>query len=294
MAVSLQCERCQKTFEAPPAYARRARFCSVKCRTRIIPCAHCGKDFKPRRKKTHIFCSYSCSAQHRGEAAKTRTCGHCGVKYAPSNGGKNFCSSGCYHAFCQVQADEKARAQTARVCAQCGVVLTVPGAKTCSRTCQAARAKASGIFLVRERRTCGVCGKEFECRPSEKVKYCSKVCSRTAIRRRCDLRTDRHRAWKRRYGLDPKEAYALIDQSRGCCEICKKTLTLPKGSRILTGIKHAPSYTAVIDHDHNTGNIRGVLCRHCNSGLGFFCDSVERMQRAIEYIKRSSVTEASA
>jgi len=39
-----------------------------------------------------------------------------------------------------------------------------------------------------------------------------------------------------------------------------------------------------VDHDHRTGDIRGKLCRRCNSGLGFFRDSPERLRRAIEYL----------
>lgn len=43
---------------------------------------------------------------------------------------------------------------------------------------------------------------------------------------------------------------------------------------------------ADLDHDHNTGGVRGILCRACNVGLGNFRDSPERLQRAIEYLQR--------
>lgn len=59
------------------------------------------------------------------------------------------------------------------------------------------------------------------------------------------------------------------DQS-GKCSICG--YSPPKGERLF------------IDHDHESGEVRGLLCRECNSGLGFFKDSTELLQKAIQYI----------
>jgi hypothetical protein len=41
-----------------------------------------------------------------------------------------------------------------------------------------------------------------------------------------------------------------------------------------------------IDHCHSTGVVRGILCHHCNLGLGNFKDSTSRMGKAIEYINK--------
>lgn len=42
-----------------------------------------------------------------------------------------------------------------------------------------------------------------------------------------------------------------------------------------------------IDHCHNTKKVRGLLCQKCNSGLGFFKDSVDSLQNAITYLKNN-------
>lgn len=41
-----------------------------------------------------------------------------------------------------------------------------------------------------------------------------------------------------------------------------------------------------VDHDHETLEVRGLLCRNCNTGLGMFGDSDEKIQKAIEYMRK--------
>jgi hypothetical protein len=62
---------------------------------------------------------------------------------------------------------------------------------------------------------------------------------------------------------------ALLQRQGGVCAICK---TPPK--RLLS-----------VDHDHDTGAVRGLLCSTCNSGLGHFKDDPLRMRSAAEYIE---------
>ena len=41
-----------------------------------------------------------------------------------------------------------------------------------------------------------------------------------------------------------------------------------------------------VDHCHKNGKIRGLLCTRCNPGLGYFDDSIERLELAIKYLKK--------
>lgn len=45
---------------------------------------------------------------------------------------------------------------------------------------------------------------------------------------------------------------------------------------------------AVVDHNHKTGAFRALLCRHCNTGLGSFKDSVSLLELAADYLRRNN------
>lgn len=74
---------------------------------------------------------------------------------------------------------------------------------------------------------------------------------------------------KKLYGITIEQYEALFDLQNGRCFICRK----PQLVRHLA-----------VDHNHETGRIRGLLCTWCNSGLGNFKDSAERLRRAAAYL----------
>lgn len=86
----------------------------------------------------------------------------------------------------------------------------------------------------------------------------------------------RRQQLKKNHGITPEEFQAMSDAQGGVCAICGKP---PKGGKTSTGNLH-------VDHDHKTKKNRGLLCHKCNPALGQFADSIELLQRAIEYLKR--------
>ena len=46
--------------------------------------------------------------------------------------------------------------------------------------------------------------------------------------------------------------------------------------------------TFSVDHDHQTGVVRGLLCNQCNRGLGMLGDTIESLENALDYLKNSN------
>lgn len=88
------------------------------------------------------------------------------------------------------------------------------------------------------------------------------------------FRTKRQNAERtRKTGWTPKMVAAALEAQGGRCAICETPLSRGRGP---TGV-HA-------DHDHETLAVRGLLCGHCNRGLGFFKDSPKSLQAAVRYL----------
>lgn len=80
-----------------------------------------------------------------------------------------------------------------------------------------------------------------------------------------------------RYGLTVPERKSLLEEQGNACSICKKEISFNG------------KYTAVIDHCHTTGEIRGVLCHECNILIGAFerMDTQNALQNAADYVSSS-------
>ena len=83
------------------------------------------------------------------------------------------------------------------------------------------------------------------------------------------------------YGLSPEDFGKLLTKQGYCCPIC--------GCRLQTNSPKAVNgsrWKTVVDHSHATNQVRGILCRDCNVGLGFFKDKPNRLESAARYLKR--------
>jgi len=96
-----------------------------------------------------------------------------------------------------------------------------------------------------------------------------------SYRKRDDVQTaTRKRHLKNYYRMTEAQFNELWAQQDGKCGVCSVEM-LPKG-------RHG--HSVAIDHNHETGAVRGLLCRGCNNGIGCLQDSPEILKAAAQYL----------
>lgn len=83
-------------------------------------------------------------------------------------------------------------------------------------------------------------------------------------------RSQKHQL-KRKYNLTVKQYNQMAIDQGGTCAICGKT--------------NANWHKLSVDHDHNTGEVRGLLCSKCNHTLGLINEDEKILKAMIEYLK---------
>jgi hypothetical protein len=78
-----------------------------------------------------------------------------------------------------------------------------------------------------------------------------------------------YRVVSKRYGLINNQLNNLFKEQDHKCAICKTRTEL------------------AVDHCHETGKVRGLLCTNCNNGLGRFFDNITFLENAICYLRRN-------
>lgn len=84
--------------------------------------------------------------------------------------------------------------------------------------------------------------------------------------RKCHVIGQRNRM----YDISHEQYTSLWSEQNGSCAICHN--------------EFAEDSEACIDHSHDTGEVRGLLCNNCNNGLGRFKDNIQYLQSAINYL----------
>jgi hypothetical protein len=84
--------------------------------------------------------------------------------------------------------------------------------------------------------------------------------------------------YKSRYGVSYKKFLETAKAQNNQCAICSVDLVFDKNCK----------ERAVLDHDHDTGENRGVLCNACNTGVGLLKDSAVVLTKAASYLTKHS------
>jgi hypothetical protein len=105
-----------------------------------------------------------------------------------------------------------------------------------------------------------------------------KVCkyAKEKGRRSRDPEKQSHNERKRLYGITKEEFLGLLDKQDHKCAVCRTSIS-DKGK-------------AHVDHSHDTGIIRGLLCIRCNRGIGLLRDSPEILKNALLYLTNPDIT----
>lgn len=136
--------------------------------------------------------------------------------------------------------------------------MSTPDLKTCNH-CQVP--KATKNFTTNTKKpdglspTCNLCHKPYF--------DAYRLRNKRAIKSRYLMKT---------YGIDMDHYDQLLAAQEGVCAIC--------------GAEEDDMGRALaVDHNHSTGEVRGLLCTACNQAVGRFGDSAERFRRAAEYLE---------
>lgn len=231
-------------------------------------CKQCGKLFSriPSLASKTTYCSYDCArvAKQTGDRVN---CDFCGQEFHVSRARRaakrgRFCSLSCYRALA---ARQKAQREAGgKVCVACGE-----------------RKSIEEFHITGKPNSLGQRYRNSEC----------KVChyQRTKRSRGANPEIWGRYGFKRslqaRYGITVEQYEAMRLAQNNRCAICG---SIPSG--------RGPQGNLHVDHDHETGQVRGLLCGRCNTGLGQFRHDSRFLQKAAEYLylaaRRDSMEEA--
>ena len=77
---------------------------------------------------------------------------------------------------------------------------------------------------------------------------------------------------KNNYGITLDDYNIMLFQQDGCCAICKTHHT-------------ELNKNLSVDHNHTTGEVRGLLCNNCNTAIGKLGENIQTIKNAIKYLQ---------
>ena len=123
-------------------------------------------------------------------------------------------------------------------------------------------------------RTCHVCKETKSLEEFTPRMWCCRLCRNKRDREKGvhQLRRDYSRDYylRKNYKISADQYDKMVIDRNGLCDICSSPC--PRHNKLS------------VDHNHNTGKIRGLLCHKCNNGIGLFNDNEELLRKAAEYV----------
>lgn len=234
--------------------------CSVCCEEKAFsefylaaghPCAACKECYRRRQKEAKA----KRPARAVPPMPPSPTCAKCGVRksscefYRFKDGRRPICKV-CYNR----QRDELAARRpvikvTAKKCTTCKIVKPIREFHTHKTS------------LDRRYARCKTCRGQY-----------------TSARRRDPGEGDkwRNNSLRFRYGISLAEYNTMWDAQNGRCAICKRLESEIGSSKRLS-----------VDHNHETGRVRMLLCNGCNSLIGYADEDISRLENAAQYLREA-------
>lgn len=202
------------------------------------------------------------------QVLQTRQCPECGTAFqaqqAKNGRTKEHCSRKCYlKAWSRKNKEWKAEREA-------DTRNQLPVAPVCKK-CGEPKSWVKDVSAVR--------GYRFRCVPCRQAACHSRYHAMSTEERRAqhlksyNPEKQRRTVLKRMFGITPEQWDEMHKRQGGVCWMCGHDgKGIHRYDRLL------------VDHCHSTGEVRGLLCHHCNAGLGHFKDDPLLLQRAIDYL----------
>lgn len=217
-----------------------------------ITCTVCNQVAPANRGGTVSPRCAACRAA--GRRHPQRSCTKCGDAFWPTRRDTVRCST----------CNEARRAgAVASTCAGCGGEIPVKPGRT---------PKLCKICLAKPLTSCSLCGEMSAPHGARLNPYCVDCCRARAT----DVRRDGK--LRNQYGLSLATYLELLKRQQNSCGCCGR------GIKARWATINA-SERACVDHCHDTGVIRGLLCTNCNTGIGLLGDNLNGVKKALTYLK---------